>query len=143
MFDIDTCLAYITGCSAKKINDAFNDRLQKKGVTKVQWIALYYVGKYDKISQIDLAGLMNLKPSTIARLIDRMEKEDYVTRHRSKDDRRVIYLVITEKGRKLREELIPEGEKMSELVRRGIPDEHIEIFKNVLKAMADNVDKDE
>ncbi|QGU94304.1 MarR family transcriptional regulator [Clostridium bovifaecis] len=143
MFDIDTCLAYITGYSAKKISDAFNERLSKRGVTKVQWIALYYVGKYEKISQVELANYMNVKPSTVARLIDRMEREEYLTRLRSSEDRRVIYLTLSEKGRKLREELLPEGQRMSELVRQGISDEDIAVFKNVLKTMADNANKEE
>ncbi|MEA4827491.1 MarR family winged helix-turn-helix transcriptional regulator [Clostridium sp. JNZ J1-5] len=143
MFDIDTCLAYITGYSAKKISDAFNERLFKKGVTKVQWIALYYVGKYEKISQIELANLMNIKASTVARLVDRMEKEEYISRVRSSEDRRVIYLKLTDKGIKLRKELLPEGERMSEIVRKDISDEDIKIFKKVLKAMADNVEKEE
>lgn len=143
MFDIDTCLAYITGYSAKKISDAFNERLLKKGVTKVQWIALYYVGKHDKISQIELANLMNIKASTVARLIDRMEKEEYIFRIRSSEDRRVIYLKLTDKGIKLSKDLLPEGKRMSEIVRKDISDEDIKIFKKVLKAMADNVEREE
>ena len=83
MFDIDTCLAYITGNSAKKINDALNEWSMNKGITHVQWIALYYVGKYAKINQSELAQFMNLKPSTVALLIDRMEKEEYLMRDRS------------------------------------------------------------
>lgn len=143
MFDLDTCLAYITGCSSKKINYAFNERLQKKGVTKVQWTALYYIGKHEKINQVELASLMNTKPSTIARLIDRMERDGHITRLRSEEDKRVIYLIITDKGRQLREDLIPEGERMRDIVQKDIPDEHIEIFKKVLAQMSENVSREE
>ncbi|MDD2493760.1 MAG: MarR family transcriptional regulator [Tissierellia bacterium] len=142
MFDIDTCLAYITGYSAKKINDAVNEFCLKKGITHVQWTALYYVGKYENISQKELANLMNLKPSSVARLIDRMEKEEYLTRHRSLEDKRVFNLKLTNKGNNLREEMNPEAKKLSEIIRHGISDEHIAIFKNVLNTMSENVSKE-
>lgn len=143
MFDLDTCLAYITGYSAKKIADTFNEWTLKKGITQVQWTAVYYVGKYENISQTELANLMNLSTSTVARLLDRIEKEGYLTRHRSLEDKRVINLKITNKGKKLWEEMIPEAEKFSELVRKGISDEHIDVFKNVLKTMSENVCEEE
>lgn len=143
MFDIDTCLAYITGYSAKKSSDKFNEWTLKKGISQVQWTALYYLGKYENISQIELSSLMNLKPSSVARLLDRMEKEGYLTRNRNLEDKRVINLKITDKGKKKREEIIPEAERFSEMIRDGISDEHIEIFKNILKTMSKNVSKEE
>ncbi|MEN3004631.1 MarR family transcriptional regulator [Dehalobacterium formicoaceticum] len=143
MFDIDTCLYYITGNSARKINEAVNERVFKNGVTSVQWIALYNIGKYEKISQTDLCHAMNKKPSTVARLIDRMEKEGYVLRQRSSEDRRVIYLSLTDKGTRARVDLLPKADKLSKIVSKGISEEHLAIFKNVLKTMSENVSKEE
>lgn len=143
MFDIDTCLAFITGVAAKKVADNFNERLIKKGITRVQWMALYYVGKHGKLTQAELANLMNIKASTTVRLLDRMEREEYIIRERSLEDRRVTFISLTEKGNKLRIELLPEGEKMSLIVRKGITDKEIEIFKHVLDKITNNVDSEE
>lgn len=112
MFDIDTCVAFITNSSAKRIAECFNDRLSKLGITRVQWIALYFMGKYENISQSELAEKMDIKASSVARLIDRMERDEYVIRQRDENDRRIIHLVLTEKGKELREKIMPEGEKM-------------------------------
>lgn len=139
MFDLETCIAFITNNMAKKISDAFNERLMKQGVTRVQWIALYFLGLQNQISQIELAQKMDIKASSVARLIDRMERDGYVHRVKSIEDRRVYYLKITEKGTKLRESLLPEGEKMSRLISTNISDEEIIVFKNVLKKMTENI----
>ena len=139
MFDLDTCLGFITNNVAKEIAECFNDRLNLVGITRVQWIALYYLGEGETISQCELAEKMGIKSSSVARLIDRMEREEYVLRKRSQEDKRRVDLYITDKGKKLREKLLPEGEKMSKLVSKGISDEEIEIFKKVLKKMSINL----
>ncbi|MBE6064639.1 MarR family winged helix-turn-helix transcriptional regulator [Clostridium cochlearium] len=139
MFDLDTCLGFITNNVAKEIAECFNDRLNLVGITRVQWIALYYLGEGETISQCELAEKMGIKASSVARLIDRMEREEYVLRKRSQEDKRRVDLYITDKGKKLREKLLPEGEKMSKLVSKGISDEEIEIFKKVLKKMSINL----
>ncbi|QIB28218.1 MarR family transcriptional regulator [Caloranaerobacter azorensis] len=111
----------------------------KLGVTRVQWIALYYLGKYAGIKQKELAEKMNIKDSTVARLIDRMEREGYVIRVKDLEDKRITKLYLTEKGIELREKLLPEGKKMSEILSKNITDEEMEIFKRVIKKMVDNV----
>ncbi|MCR4429930.1 MAG: MarR family transcriptional regulator [Tepidanaerobacteraceae bacterium] len=139
MFDLETCVAFVTNKASKMMADAFNKRLIELGITRVQWIALYYLGKYEGISQKDLAKKMNIKCSTVARLLDRMEKEGSVTRRSDPQDRRIIRLKLTEKGKELREKFLPECEKMSELFASGITDDEIETFTRVLKKMMDNI----
>lgn len=133
MFDLDTCVCFITNKVAKMMADEFNERLMKLGVTRVQWIAMYYLLKHDKLNQKELGEKMGIKESTVARLIDRMEKEGYIERVKDNEDRRITYIVLTENGKKRIEELLPEGQKMSEDFSEGINDEEIEVFIRVLE----------
>lgn len=142
MFDLDACVAFITNRAAKKMADEFNNRLMEQGITRVQWIALYYLGKYDKISQKELGELMDIKESTVARLIDRMEKEDYVYRTKDEEDRRVTLILLTEKGQKYREKLLPEGQKMADVFTKGISEGELNTFMNVLEKMLLNIDQE-
>lgn len=141
VFDLDTCVAFITNTSAKKLAECFNERLSQLGITRVQWIALYFMGKYENISQSELGEKMDIKASSVARLIDRMERDGYVVRRRDPKDRRITNLILTEMGKELREKLLPEGEKMRELASQGLTEEEIDIFKKVLKKMTENVSK--
>lgn len=54
-------------------------------------------------------------------IIDRMEREGLVTRERSKEDRRVVYIKLTAKGREL---------------AREIPVEPMEIFRSALESLS-------
>lgn len=142
MFDLDTCVAFITNTHSKKLAEAFNKKLVPLGVTRVQWIALYYLGLNEGLNQKELGEKMNIKDSTVARLIDRMEKEGQVKRTKNPADRRNTRLDLTEKGKNLRKQLLPEGERMGEIFTQGISEEEIEIFKKVLIKMVKNIKED-
>lgn len=139
MFDLDTCVAFITNKAAKKMADAFNERLSKVGITRVQWIALFYLGKKEGISQKEFGELMEIKDSTVARLIDRMENEGYLYRKKDSKDRRITNVYLTEKGKTYREELLPEGEEMAEIFSEGLSKEEIEVFMTVLNKIMSNI----
>ena len=140
MFNLDTWVAHIADNSTKFIAGAFDQRLSKKGVTRVQWIALYYLGlNNNNMSQKELAEKMHIKESTVARLIDRLEREELVERRHSEEDRRVINLVLTEKGLKYREELLPEGEQFNDIVSQDITEEEMKLFCLILEKMVNNI----
>lgn len=140
MFKLDDCVGFITNTAAKKIADAFNEKLSQYGITRVQWIALYFLGQNESMNQSDLAKKMNIKNSTMVRLIDRLEKEGYVKRVKDIKDRRITNLSLTEIGIQRREELLPIGIEFSDLASKGISDKDIEIFKDVLNKMVLNVE---
>jgi DNA-binding MarR family transcriptional regulator len=119
--------------------DLFNERLIPLGVTRVQWIAMYYLLKYGDLSQKELGQRMDIKESTVARLLDRMEEEGLITRTQTKEDRRVKFIKLTPKGKEKIVELLPEGQKMSEFFSMGITDEEIEVFKRVLQKFMINI----
>ncbi len=140
LFNLDACVGFITNKAGKKLAEAFNERLLKVGITRVQWIALYYLGEYDELNQKELGDLMDIKQSSVARLIDRMEKEGYVTRQKHISDRRITKLILTDKGKKYREDLLPEGEKMAQVFTEGISDEEISTFLKVIDKMLSNIE---
>ena len=139
MFDIESCVCFINNKTSKKMADMFNERLIPLGVTRVQWIAMYYLLKYGDMSQKDLGEKMDIKESTVARLLDRMEEDSLIIRTQTREDRRVKYIKLTSKGRERIEELLPEGEKMSEFFSMGITEEEIDVFKRVLQKFMINI----
>lgn len=111
----------------------------KLGTTRVQWIALYYLGKGNFISQKELSEKMNIKESSVARLIDRMERDGFVVRMKNEADKRITNLSLTSKGKEYRNKLLPEGEKFQQILSEGISSKEMKIFKKVLAKMVYNV----
>lgn len=139
MFQLEDCIGFITSKNAKILADEFNKRLSEHGTTRVQWIALYYIGNNEYITQKELSDLMDIKESTMVRLIDRLEKEDLVKRVKDIKDRRITKLTLTDKGANFREKLLPLGEEFSDSATEGISQDDLDIFKKVLEKMIKNI----
>lgn len=140
MFKLHDCVGFITNSISKRIADVFNEKLNSYDVTRVQWIALYFLGTSKYINQSELAEKMNIKKPTIVRLIDRMEKEGYVQREKDTKDKRITYIFLTELGKKLRKKLLPFGEEFNNLISKDISDEDMQIFKKVLNKLVENAE---
>lgn len=123
----------------KQITEAFGGRLENSGITRVQWIALYYVKTKNKISQRELSNLMNIMDSSVGRLIDRLERDGLIERHRDNTDRRVVFITLTDKGDKLISDLLPIGIQFNDDLLAGIDEEELMIYEKVLNKMISNI----
>lgn len=138
MFNLDDCIAYVTSKGAKMLAERLEKRFEPWNITRVQWIALYYIEGSEKITQKQLADRMGLKEPTVVRLLDRMEKEGLVLRERSLNDKRIKYLRLTQKGKELNWELMQVGEAFKNDAIRGMTEEELSLFQDVLNRMLEN-----
>lgn len=76
---------------SRKINTEF-------GLTTPQLLCLYHIAGSKLKTQSELAKEINLGGSTVNGIIDRLETKQYLKRVRSKEDKRKVYLKITEAG---------------------------------------------
>jgi DNA-binding MarR family transcriptional regulator len=132
-------VGHITENAIKQISEAFGRRLQNTGITRIQWIALYYVKNKNKISQRELSNLMNVQDSSAGRLIDRLERDGLIERERNDTDRRVIYIKLSDIGDKLISDLMPLGIKFNDDLVSGIDEEELIIYERVLQKMISNI----
>jgi DNA-binding MarR family transcriptional regulator len=86
-----------------------------------------------------LAESLSLSLSAVTLLCDRLIQNGYVKRERDDEDRRVVYLEITEQGR---EELAAILSKEKELVciwLEGLTDEELQQFNKTFQYILENV----
>ncbi len=69
------------------------------GLTTPQLLCLDALGKNNHIITKELAKHVNLSESTVIGIVDRLEAKQYLTRERSKEDRRKVYLSLTDAGK--------------------------------------------
>ena len=74
---------------------------QDYSVTAPQMICLYSLTRTDMITQSHLAKEVNLGISTINGIIDRLEHKGLVRRQRDTEDRRRVFVSITDPGKEL------------------------------------------
>jgi len=74
---------------------------EQYGLTGSQLLVLKMLEPVGQLSLSDLSGRIRAKNSTVTGIIDRMERAGIVLRRRSDEDRRVIHIALTAKGKKL------------------------------------------
>jgi DNA-binding MarR family transcriptional regulator len=110
-----------TARSMKKVLDA---RLAEYGITSSQHSVLDALAQKDGLSLSEIGKRVFLDKPAITGLADRLEKDGYVVRKRTAEDRRVIHLWLTEKGRQLLkefEDVVATTDR--ELIQQLSPDE--------------------
>ena len=76
-------------------------------LTTSQLLLLEAAVKLDIPSPTNIAKEVLLSQATVTNLIDRMERNELILRHKSKEDKRVVEILLTEKGKQMIE-LAPE-----------------------------------
>jgi DNA-binding MarR family transcriptional regulator len=71
------------------------------GITGPQLWVLKTVLRNGSLPLGELSQKMYLHPSTISGVVDRLEKKGYVSRDRDQEDRRVVMVQLTPKGKRL------------------------------------------
>ncbi len=71
------------------------------GLTGPQLWAVRVLSECGPVRVSDLARRMYLHPSTVVGILDRLETRDLAERTRSREDRRVVTVELTRKGRQL------------------------------------------
>ena len=118
------------------VQNVFNSGLD---ISMDQWMVLGPIWQLESPSQKDLGEICLRDKPTISRIIDSLEDKSLVVRVSDQIDHRIKRVVLTKAGKQLFYDVLPIMEKTREEVRAEIPDEEIEIFKNVLSKIIKNL----
>jgi DNA-binding MarR family transcriptional regulator len=131
-----------------KASTAIARRLQKKfnasnlNLTIEQWSVLYHLWKEDGKSQQDLCNATFRDKPSITRLVDNLEKLNLVKRVADAKDRRINKVYLTKTAQKLQEDTMGMAEQTLNEALEGVPAEHINLCKEVLQKVYDNLTAD-
>ncbi|MEO9023125.1 MAG: MarR family transcriptional regulator [Ginsengibacter sp.] len=133
--------SFITG----KASTAVARRLQKNfkesaiDITIEQWSVLYHLWKEDGQSQQQLCEATFRDKPSITRLVDNLEKSKLVTRVASKNDRRSNLIYLTKEAISLEQKTMNVANRTLNEALKGVTNEQIEIAKEVLQMVYDNL----
>ncbi|MGG3915140.1 MarR family winged helix-turn-helix transcriptional regulator [Rossellomorea vietnamensis] len=75
--------------------------LKDMNLTGPQFFILYLLSTSEEMKSTELAEKLDVKPSAITVMIDRLLKNDLVSRQRDENDRRIVKLELTPVGREI------------------------------------------
>lgn len=108
----------------------------KAPITKPQFMLLYTINTYKKCRLSQLAEKMEVKPSAITVMIDRLERENFVKRIDDPDDRRAVIVSLTEKGKEVLVQVLKDWNDVLKQYLADFSKEEVITFVTLLEKLA-------
>lgn len=107
-------------------------------LSKEQMIILKKLHEQDGLNQNELASLTFRDKSSMARLLSKMDKKNYIQRKQSKEDKRINLVFLTEKGRTIFKQTRPALKKLINTMEENITMEEKKLMIKILKKVQFN-----
>lgn len=111
-----------------KLNNCIKDEFKDSGLTVPQITVIKLLAKHKRLKSSEISKKMSLVNSTVTGIIDRLEKLNIVKRERSEEDKRIVYIELSDTGNIVLEDF-----------RDTINNYFTNIFSNASKEQIDNI----
>ena len=118
---------------------SFNNELSGTGITLRQAQVLYCLKSRGELAQNELAAQLQIEPPTIARVLDRMERDGWIKRLPSPQDRRKKIIHPTKKVDAVWKTIIKCGSRIERQATANLSQSQLDVVKEVLRVVAKNL----
>jgi len=101
---------------------------------------LYVLWEHGQLTISEIGKLTSLAKTTLTSMLDRMEASGLIERVPDKNNRRQIFIIITDKVKAYREKYDELSEQMNEVFYAGFSEDEIEDFEDKLRKIVKNLE---
>jgi MarR family transcriptional regulator, organic hydroperoxide resistance regulator len=135
-------LAHLVKDATRALVRALQMRLAEHAVSFGHWTYLRILWEGDGLTQRELSEQAGVTEPTTFSALKAMERLGYVRRRRRRD-RKQVDILLTAKGRRLRDHLVPLAQDVNRIAVRGVRKADIAAARAVLLAIIENLARDE
>lgn len=124
---------------ARLLRKNFNRRMQSSGLTQEQCRVILHLSRNEGVRQVELAELMEIRPITLARLLDKLQESGLIERRRDTGDRRAFCLYLTPASRSVLAKILAIGAATRADANAEIPPSDLDRMNSVLCRLKANL----
>ncbi len=136
-------LAHLVKDATRALLRALQMRLTEHSVSLGQWTFLRILWESDGITQRELSELAGVMEPTTFTAVTAMEKLGYVARKKMPNNKKMVYVFLTQRGRRLKRKLVPLAEEVNRIAVQNVDPRDITMIRRVLLTMIENLARDE
>ncbi len=125
----------------KKMKKEWTKQLEH-GISPSQYFILKTLEHSGSRKATELAEVIQMTPGAITGASDKLVSEGYAERKGAKEDRRVVYLEITDKGKKFVKFMFEKQKAVTAKFFEGLSDEDINHLIRIYQQISHNLDTD-
>lgn len=138
-YDWESSVGHWVCTTSHALRRALTNCLAQEGMTFRQWEVLAWLSVNEDLSQAELADCMNIEPHTLAGVLRRMERDGWLERKCSPQDRRRNTIHPTEKAEDVWLRAVECCHQVRAQAIAGISPDEIEQFKATCEKIRNNL----
>lgn len=136
-------MAHLIRDTERAFRRALQIRLAEHAVPFGHWTFLRILWEADGLTQKELSERAGVAEPTTFTAMKAMQALGYIARKQLPTNKKNMYVYLTDKGRELKEKLVPLAEETNHVSIEGLSAEDIKTARKVLLAMIENLARDE
>ncbi|WP_231893471.1 MarR family winged helix-turn-helix transcriptional regulator [Rossellomorea aquimaris] len=128
--------------SNRQIQQDMATTLKELKLTGPQFYILSLLSTTDSTKSTELAEQLDVKPSAITVMIDRLLKNKFVTRERDERDRRIVKLALTSEGKEAFEKAKTLRREIFTRYLSYLEEDDVDRFVSIYEKLAAAIEKD-
>ena len=138
ILDDEMVIGHLIGRARTALLTGLDSELEPFGLTGAQFAVLKNVADGTADTAADLCRTMHYDTGSMTRMLDRLEEKSVLRRERCTEDRRVVFLRITESGNELLPQLRTAAVRVLSHHLAGFSPAEVDAFKQFLVRLIQN-----
>ncbi|MCZ4058752.1 MarR family transcriptional regulator [Pantoea sp. LMR881] len=115
---------------------AVDRHLKETGLSMSSWMAIGFIASEpNRLTQTELAQLLGLEDASMVPLVDRLVKQELLSRVQPPEDRRKRHLVLTEKGNQVFAQVKTQADMLRAALMADIDPQDLAVTERVLQQL--------
>lgn len=138
-YEFEESIGYWICMTAHILQRELNDELAPQGITFRQFQVLGWLALCGGMSQTELAEKMNIEPPTLVGILDRMEREGWISRENCPDDRRRKIVQPQPKAEPVWSKMVASARRVRARATNGMDEHQIQTLMQLLGQVQENL----
>jgi DNA-binding MarR family transcriptional regulator len=138
-FDVEHAPSALIRRLSRRLRYRLDARLERFGLTSVQWGVLANLGLEDGLSQAQLQHKLAIEGATLTPIVQRLERDGWIRRSNDPTDRRRQHVWLTDSSRLRFSEIAAEVEQYRQESMQGLDSTQIETLSRLLERVEANL----
>lgn len=135
---LENNLFFLTGALSRKLTNQADEAFATVGLSSSHALLLWLISNNPNVQPSQLANQMQLKPSTITRLVQKLERRQFVEKQ---SEGRAISIRCTDEGASLAQDIEQKWEQFIQQKREQLGDRYVEVLSKMIDNALDAMDQ--
>jgi MarR family transcriptional regulator for hemolysin len=140
-YDFEESIGAWLTLATQTFHRAVSDELTPHGITYRQSTVLGWLALEGDLSQTELATRMMVEPPTLVGILDRMERDGWITRHNCPGDRRKKIIRANPAAEPVWEKIVECASRVRQRAIEGLSQQELATLKSLLRRVQRNLKK--